>query len=298
MRPARALAAGLIGITAALALSAAVLAAGNRHRTAETADRALYLRSGATARRLWLSWDSLGADVYWIRAIQHYGRDRKSARTADRFELLAPLLDLTTTLDPQFNIPYRFGAVFLAEPPPSGPGRPDQAVALLERGLRANPVRWQYAMDVGFTYYWYTSDFTRAADWFDRAAAMPNAPIWLRQLAANARVQGGDRAGARRVLSELAGSEEAWVRRAASRGLDQLAALDTIDALQRRLDAYVAEHHGLPPNWAALDPSAPAGAVPVDPTGVPYTFDAVTRRIALSPKSTLSPLPKSMSPAR
>ena len=74
-----------------------------------------------------------------MRTIQHYGRDRRSARTASRFELLYPLLDLTTSLDPQFNIAYRFGAVFLAEPPPSGPGRVDQAVALLEKGLRQNP---------------------------------------------------------------------------------------------------------------------------------------------------------------
>ena len=36
---------------------------------------------------------------------------------------------------------YQFGALFLAEQPPGGPGRPDLAIALLEKGLRAGEVR-------------------------------------------------------------------------------------------------------------------------------------------------------------
>ena len=51
------------------------------------------------------------------------------------YDLLYPLLDLTTTLDPLFNIAYRFGAIFLAEAYPAGAGRPDLAVALLEKGI-------------------------------------------------------------------------------------------------------------------------------------------------------------------
>ena len=40
------------------------------------ADRLLYLRSGRVANRVFLSFDAIAADVYWIRTIQHYGRDR------------------------------------------------------------------------------------------------------------------------------------------------------------------------------------------------------------------------------
>ena len=86
-------------------------------------ERLMYLRSGHTAGRLALSFDNLVADVYWIRTIQHYGRDYKNRRREDRFELLPSLLDLTTTLDPHFLIAYRFGAIFLALSPPDGPGR-------------------------------------------------------------------------------------------------------------------------------------------------------------------------------
>lgn len=288
--------AGLLAVAAGLGLSAAALHAGDAlARPGASAGRVLYVRSGAVARRMLLSFDALGADIYWIRTIQHYGRDRKSTRVANRFELLAPLLDLTASLDPRFNVAYRVGAVLLAEPPPSGPGRIDQAVALLEKGLRSNPNRWQYAFDIGFIDYWYGSGndhFAAAARWFERAAGMPDAPIWLKQLAATTHAAGGDRQGARALLQELANSEEEWIQRAARRGLQQLAALDDVERLQTQLDLYVTEHHRAPSSWAELDPGAPPGAVPVDPTGVPFEYDAAARRVVLSSKSSLFPLPQ------
>ena len=36
-------------------------------------ERLLYVRSGEAAKRIALAFDVLAADVYWIRAIQHYG---------------------------------------------------------------------------------------------------------------------------------------------------------------------------------------------------------------------------------
>jgi len=295
--------AGLALAAACIGLSAAVLHAGDRrYPMAAAPDRTLFLRSGGVARRVALSFDALAADVYWIRTIQHYGRDRKSGRVNGRFELLAPLLELTTSLDPNFNIAYRFGAVFLAQPFPSGPGRPDLAIALLQKGLKATPDRWQYAFDIGFLYYWYgtteahaAADAKIAARWFEAAAAMPRAPVWLKQLAATTRAEGGDTTTARRLLVELTSSEEEWVRRAAQRSLAQLDALDAIAQLQRQLDAYVAVHQELPASWSALNPGAPANAVPVDPAGVPYEFDRRAGRIALSPASPLAPLPRTMS---
>ena len=41
------------------------------------------MRSGEAVKRLALDFDALAADVYWIRAIQHYGGDRLSTHAAD-----------------------------------------------------------------------------------------------------------------------------------------------------------------------------------------------------------------------
>ncbi|MCX6552381.1 MAG: hypothetical protein NTY02_15490, partial [Acidobacteria bacterium] len=102
-----------------------------------TSSDLLYLRANPALPRITLGFDAILADLYWIRAIQHYGDLRLSKGQEKRFELLYPLLDLTTTLDPHFIVAYRFGAIFLAERYPDGPGRADQAIALLERGLAA-----------------------------------------------------------------------------------------------------------------------------------------------------------------
>ncbi|MDP7294349.1 MAG: hypothetical protein QGG24_03415, partial [Vicinamibacterales bacterium] len=117
-----------------LALAIAVLLGGalaaqtardNRYAAWETESELLYVQSGAALTRLGLAFDDLLADLYWIRAVQHYG-STKIADEADRtYDLLYPFLDLATTLDPRFKIAYRFGAIFLTEAYPDGPGRPE-----------------------------------------------------------------------------------------------------------------------------------------------------------------------------
>ena len=116
----------------------AVHAAGARWVPRPDVDRpdVLYIRSPGVARRAVLRYQGLAADVYWIRAIQHFGQEHLAPPPHVRtYGLLYPLLDLTTTLDPYFSIAYRFGAIFLGEPYPGGPGRPDLAIALLNKGL-------------------------------------------------------------------------------------------------------------------------------------------------------------------
>ncbi len=257
-------------------------------REAREQERILYVRSGAALKRIVLGFDALAADVYWIRALQHYGGDRLTGPVAGaKYQLLYPLLDLTTTLDPYFNIAYRFGAIFLSEGYPGGPGRPDQSVALLRKALVAMPQKWQYYHDIGFVYYWRMHDFQSAATWFRRAAEQPNAPNWLTPLAASMLTRGQDRAAARFMWQQMLKSEEAWLRRSAERALVQLLALDQID----RLEAEVNRHPlaaGESYSWSAL---AGKRGVPVDPTGTPYDLDPVTGRVTVSTQSPLHPMP-------
>ena len=290
MKPAASFWLGLAGAALMLALSAGVLQARDtRFPEPPLAERLLYLQSGAVADRTMLQFDAIAADVYWIRTIQHYGRDRRSSRP-DRFSLLEPLLELTTTLDPHFTIAYRFGAIFLALEPPNGAGRADRAVRLLEKGLRRDPGPWQYAHDIGFVHYWFARDFVEAARWFERAAGMQGAPEWLLPLSAVTRIEGGDRTGARLLLRSLVEAPEPYIRNAAERGLQQLQALDAIDELQARVAEYRNRTGDSPSAWGDLFPGQ-AGQVPLDPTGEPYVYDASAHAVTLSPRSALNPLP-------
>lgn len=254
------------------------------------AERLLYLRSGKAADRLALSFDAVMSDVYWIRTIQHYGGDFKNRKRANRFELLYPLLDLTTTLDPRFLIAYRFGATFLAAQPPEGPGRADQAIALLEKGLQATNGKWQLANDIGFIHYFHTGDFKQAGEWFQRAASMPGAPGWLGPLAATTLAHGGNRQGARQMLIGMSQSEEGYIRRAANRALEQLSALDGIDALTNLVETFHARTGRYPASWQELIAAGLLKGVPGDQYKVAFAYDPVTHTVTIGPDSPLLPL--------
>jgi hypothetical protein len=265
----------------------------------------LYIQSGPLLRRLTVAYNALAADLYWIRAIQYYGDGKRrlasdarvpnpppmiAAATSDAYSLLYPLLDLTTSLDPRFNIAYRFGAVFLAEAYPSGPGRPDLAVKLLEKGLAERPDKWEYMEDIGFVHYWYDHDYRAAAEWFRKASQVPGAPWWLQSLAATTLAQGGDRQSSR-VMWEaiLQSSEVGWQRQDAERRLLQLKALDQIDELQKAIDKYAGRTGAPAADWFALVRAGVFPGVPFDPTGALYALDA--GRVTVAQSSRLWPLP-------
>jgi tetratricopeptide (TPR) repeat protein len=260
-------------------------------------DRMLYVRSGEALKRIWLEFDALGADTYWIRAIQHYGGDRLTGGRTRKYELLFPLLDTATTLDPYFNIAYRFGAIFLSEGYPGGPGRPDQAVALLRKGIAAQPGKWQYYQDIGFVYYWQLRDFQAAAGWFQRAAAQPGAPNWLAPLSASMLARGGDRTSARFLWRQLLTSEQVWLRRNAERALLQLDALDAIDAIEAVVRRHPPEA-SRPYSWSDLMARGVLRGPPPDPTGTPFDLDPITGDVTVSPQSELHPMPTDFVPSR
>jgi tetratricopeptide (TPR) repeat protein len=266
---------------------------------------AVYLQSGTAVRRLTGAYNALAADAYWIRAIQYYGGTKR--RLADEMRLpepppllaampseyvyLYPLLDITTDLDPRFNIAYRFGSVFLAEPYPGGPGRPDLAIKLLEKGLRARPDKWEYMEDIGFVHYWYRHDYAAAAAWFQKASQAPSAPWWLRSLAATTVAQGGDRESSKLMWQAIRQSaDNDWLRGDAERRLAQLQALDQIDEMQKRVDAFAARTGQAATSWAALVRAGALPGIPVDPTRTPYDLTAAGL-VRLSQASPLWPLP-------
>jgi len=300
-----------VTVAAAIALlAAAVQLQAARERAYPPAvldEEDVYLQSGSVVRRLTGAYNALAADVYWVRAIQYYGGTKRrlaaqSARVpepppmlaapSDDYVYLFPLLDVTTDLDPRFNIAYRFGSVFLAEPYPGGPGRPDLAIKLLEKGLRERPDKWEYMEDIGFVHYWYRHDYAAAASWFQKAADVPNAPWWLRSLAATTVAQGGDRQSSRLMWEAIRqSSDNDWLRRDADRRLAQLRALDQIDEMQRKVDAYRSGTGQTPADWTALVRAGVFPGIPADPTFTRYELTA-DGRVQLSQSSALWPLPE------
>jgi tetratricopeptide (TPR) repeat protein len=260
-------------------------------------EQILYVQSDGALKRLTLDFDALAADVYWIRAVQHFGGDRQRVTKRRKYELLLPLLEHTTSLDPYFSIAYRFGAIFLSEQYPGGAGRPDQAIGLLKKGIAAQPTKWQYFHDIAFVYYWHLRDFEASALWFQRAAALPNSPNWLKPLAAGILSAGNDRASARFLWNQILQSDQDWLKRTADRSLKQLDSLDAIDQLQAIVNRFPPPPGGQY-SWQALARRGVLGGIPLDPTGIPFEVDPVTGTVSVSERSTLFPMPERAHPAR
>jgi hypothetical protein len=232
--------------------------------------------SGDLLRHMSLGFEGLLADIYWTRVVQYFGRKKLDAAT--RFDLLGPLLRVTTTLDPHLVIAYRYGAIFLAEKPPGGAGEPEEALALLRRGIVANPQYWRFWQDLGFIYYWDLKDYRHAAQAFEAGASRPGALPWMKVLAAMVVAKGGELRTSQLLWAEVyrnAGNDQ--LRRSAQ---EHLAALEAEQQMQRlnELASRFAKGAGRPPrSLADLVAAGLLPASPKDPSGAPYVMDAEGR---------------------
>lgn len=127
----------------------------------------------------------LAADLVWLRAIQYYGEHRGTDRS---YPYAETLFDTLTDLDPTFINAYIFGALVLHEQF----GRLEPALALLDKGIAANPDSYWLAFERGFFLYVTHWDPEEAVVWLTRAANLPGAPDSFQRLAAFAAQKNGD----------------------------------------------------------------------------------------------------------
>jgi hypothetical protein len=250
-------------------------------------EEVLYLWSGSQVKRLAAGFEGLAADLYWLRTVQYFGGQRVFSEDR-RFELLEPLIDITVTLDPRMEIAYRYGAIFLAEPAPIGAGRPRHAVALLERGVRENPLNWRLHKELGYFHFLFLNEHEEGARILTEASKIPGAAYWLKTLAADLLTQGGDRALSRRIWQQMYDeSEEGAIKQNARTHLNLLDTAEMLATLQARVDEFKG-HAGRPPH--ELSELVAAGfirAVPLDPAGTPFEYDPKKGTVAVSQKSVL-----------
>ncbi len=246
----------------------------------------LVLRSGTLLKAMSLEYAPLMADLYWTRVVQYYGF--KHASQDANIELLWPLLDVTTTLDPNLIVAYRFGSTFLSEPPPRGAGKPELGIKLLERGIQANPEFWRFYEDLGLIYYFDLNDYHRAAEGFLEGSKKPGALIWMKAFAAKISEQGETRETSVMLWSEIYSSAaNADLKNNALTHLRLLRAQADCEQLNRIAGEYEKRTGRRPKSMRDL---VNAGLLPqaaVDPLGFVYYFDA-EGRAQLNPASPLS----------
>jgi hypothetical protein len=255
----------------ALSMSACVLLLRNidRIRPKATIEDALYISSPKMVKRASLGFDGLMACIYWTRTVQYFGhRHFDRART---YNELAPLLEITTTLDPHLLPAYEFGASFLAPQPPGGAGEPERAIRLMKYGIEHNPDNWHLYYDLGFVYYTELKDYRNAAAVFERGSKVPNAHPFMKIMAAQMAMHAGDFATARMLWSATyESSSESTIRQNALEHLRALKVDEDVTNLESAV-AHFAERTGSPlVSMSELVIAEHLPGFPVDPDGNPY----------------------------
>src|SRR5580704_17701607 len=218
----------------------------DRLRSGTTLQEVLYISSPQALKRLSLGYDGLLADIYWTRAVQYFGS--KHFAGWQHYDLLAPMLEITTALDPHLTVAYQFGANFLAPKPPNGAGMPERAVGLTEFGIRNNPDDWRLYYDLGFIYYMELKDYAHAADAFARGSQVPGAHPFLRVMAAQMAQHGGELRMAQMMWSTTYQStEDRHVRANAATHLRALQVEQDVTDLENLAIAYRAKNG--PSTW-------------------------------------------------
>jgi len=231
----------------------------------------LVLRSGRLLKAMSLEYTPLMADIYWTRVVQYYGDKR--ARHDPNFELLWPLLDLTTTLDPNLLVAYRFGSTFLSEPSPRGAGHPELGIELLGRGIKANPEYWRFYEDLGFIYYFELKDYARASAAFAEGSKNPDAQIWMKIMAAKIAAEGESLPTSIFLWNEVyQTAKDPQVKENALTHLQLLAAEQDCKQLDALADEFQKRTDRRPSRVMELVQAGLLRRVPVDPAGFPYVF--------------------------
>ncbi len=234
-----------------------------------TLEEVLYMPSGKSLKHLSLGYSSLLADIYWTRAVQYFG-DKMNQRSM-RYDLLYPLLDITTDLDPHLIVTYEFGSLFLSQPPPEGAGQPEKAVALVEKGIRENPTYWRLYFTLGFIHYLDRRDYKAASAAFLKGSEVPGALPWMKVMAARMAEHGDDRNTAVYLWKAVYDTSiDPQVKETAVQHLTSLHAEADIEQLEQRVKVYRERTGVLPARWLDMVRAGLLPGLPLDPDGAEY----------------------------
>lgn len=246
----------------------------------------LMLRSGSSVKAMSLEYAPLMADIYWTRAVQYFG-NKQLARDRN-LELLWPLLDVTTSLDPELLPAYRFGSTFLSEAVPRGAGRPDLAVQLLERGIQANPESWRLLQDLAYVYYFDVKDYKKASQTFLEGSKLPGAAPFMKIMAAKIAGEGESFETSAFLWREVYDSStDKDVKRNAAVHLKMLKGLLDCKHLDELSEQFAKRMNRRPANVGELVQAGFLAGFPVDPQGYPYVIDSAGNA-EINPKSPLA----------
>ena len=242
--------------------------------------------TGPVVRAFSLGFSNVLSDLYWLRAIQYYGR-QKLANAPTGYADLAPLLETAAELDPRFEIVYRYGAVFLSEQMPIGAGQPEKGVTFLRKGADRNPGNWSLRQDQGLFMAVYLNDSAGGSAALRQAAEIPGSAPWLKPLSAKVLADGGNLEASLQLWTIIRDQSEPGALRENAEA--QLRVVKN-RLFARQLQEAIADYRDRTGDkTATLAELRARGVISTtrDMAGVPFDFDPATGVVGISRASPL-----------
>jgi tetratricopeptide (TPR) repeat protein len=244
--------------------------------------------------------DGLLADWYWMQSLQYLG-DKIESSKSDYINvgdlsslnprLLYPYLDNATEFDPHFMPAYSFGATILPAIDK------EKAIAFTEKGIANNPDKFRLYQYLGYI-YWRLGRNREAAEVYKRGMQLPDAPPFMKLMAAAMTNEAGSRETARAMYKQMYDeAEDQQTRGNAEFRLMEIDSEPELDAIKEVLTTHkektgkcVASLRDILPQLASVKP--PNGkdfrlngnGDLVDAVGVIYVFDPQECRAAVNPQ--------------
>ena len=238
--------------------------------------RGIYIPSSQFLRPAVLGYDAMVADLYWLKSVQYIG-DRYWFKK--RYPQIYPLLDLVTDMDPKFEYAYEVGGIIL-----SVYGRRiDESIALLKKGYKNDLGYWEIPFYIGFNYFYYLGDYETAADYLEKAVAMPRSPAYLPKLVARLRAQAGKPSTALEFLKRVYNStDDENVRKELEKRMKEVMVERDIQFLEGAIKVFKERFGRAPDDIALLVSKGIINRIPEEPFGGYYYIDPETHEVKSS----------------
>ncbi len=255
-----------------LALTGLLLAAGMQGRYDSTVDyfseRSAFVSmpSGKTLKTLSFGYHNLAADLLFIWSIQFYS----SYQITNRFDFLERVYDTITDITPQYKEPYIIGSLIMAMEARDIP----MALRLLDKGSERNPGEYMFDQEAGFYCYKYLKDFARAEQYYNRAAAQPGAPAYIKRMKAHLVYMRDDPKLAQQMWLDIyRNADDTLTRDSAINHLYQIKAESDLPRLKEKIAEFRQKFGRLPGELSELARARLVREVPKDFAGLDYIYD-------------------------
>jgi tetratricopeptide (TPR) repeat protein len=186
----------------------------------------------------------------------------------EEWEKIALAFSQTMDLDPYFEQTYIYVQGIL----PWDAELPERAIDLLNISRDHRPWDWRPGYYVGFDYYYFLKDYSRASEAFLDTAKIQGAPVLLAVLGGRFAVRGGRTEAAMALLQSMI--EDPELHEAEKKEITQrMIALKGVLLLERTIEEYKDRYKTYPPSLETLIETGLLQRMPENPYADKYFYN-------------------------